>query len=53
VIQKGRGNLSGSVPVLMLLDPAREAALRRALEKIDRLPDVTAPTRLIRIEEDL
>jgi homoserine dehydrogenase len=53
VIQKGRGNLSDSVPVLMLLDPAREAALRRALEKIDRLPDVTAPTRLIRIEEDL
>ena len=53
VIQKGRENLSGSVPVLMLLDPAREAALRRALEKIDRLPDVTAPTRLIRIEEDL
>jgi homoserine dehydrogenase len=53
VIQKGRGNLSGSVPVLMLLDPARESALRRALEKIDRLPDVTAPTRLIRIEEDL
>ena len=53
VIQKGRGNLSGSVPVLILLDPARESALRRALEKIDRLPDVTAPTRLIRIEEDL
>jgi homoserine dehydrogenase len=53
VIQKGRGNLSGSVPVLMLLDPARESALRGALEKIDRLPDVTAPTRLIRIEEDL
>jgi homoserine dehydrogenase len=53
VIQKGRGNLSGSVPVLVLLDPARESALRRALEKIDRLPDVTAPTRLIRIEEDL
>jgi len=53
VIQKGRGHAGASVPVLMLLDPAREAALRRALEKIDRLPDVTAPTRLIRIEEDL
>jgi homoserine dehydrogenase len=53
VIQKGRGGQETSVPVLMLLDPAREAALRRALEKIDRLPDVTAPTRLIRIEEEL
>jgi homoserine dehydrogenase len=53
VIQKGRGHAGASVPVLMLLDPAREASLRRALEKIDRLPDVTAPTRLIRIEEDL
>lgn len=53
VIQKGRGNLAGSVPVLMQIDPAREASVRRALEKIDRLPDVTAPTKLIRIEEDL
>jgi hypothetical protein len=37
----------------MQIDPARESAVRRAIEKIDRLPDVTAPTKLIRIEEDL
>jgi homoserine dehydrogenase len=53
VIQKGGSQQAGSVPVLMQIDPAREASIRRALEKIDRLPDVTAPTRLIRIEEDL
>ena len=32
---------------------ARGGACAAALEKIDRLPDVTAPTKLIRIEEDL
>lgn len=53
VIQKGRAGGSGSVPVLMQTHPAPEYALRRALEEIDTLPDVTAPTRLIRIEEDL
>jgi homoserine dehydrogenase len=53
VIQKGRGHLGASVPVLTQIHPARESAVRRALDKIDRLPDVTAPTRLIRIEEDL
>ena len=53
VIQKGRGGSGDSVPVLVLTHPAREAALRAALERIDALPDVTAPTRLIRIEERL
>jgi homoserine dehydrogenase len=53
VIQKGRDGVSASVPVLMWTHPVREAALRAALERIDRLPDVTAPTRLIRIEENL
>jgi hypothetical protein len=33
--------------------PAREAAVRKALQAIDGLPDVTATTRLVRIEEDL
>jgi homoserine dehydrogenase len=51
VIQKGRGGVS--VPVLVWTHPVREAALRAAIERIDRLPDVTAPTRLIRIEENL
>ena len=41
------------VPVLVLTHPADESALRAALERIDALPDVTAPTRLVRIEERL
>ncbi|TMA32343.1 MAG: homoserine dehydrogenase [Deltaproteobacteria bacterium] len=52
VIQKGRGGSDDSVPVLVLTHPARESALRAALERIDALPDVTAPTRLVRIEEE-
>ena len=53
VIQKGRGATQQSVPVVILTHPAPEAAVRRALEHIDRMPDVTAPTLLVRIEEDL
>ena len=51
VIQKGRGG--ASVPVIVLTHPAREAAVRSALETIDELHDVTAPTRLLRIEGGL
>jgi homoserine dehydrogenase len=53
VIQKGRGGAERSVPVLVKTHPAPELAVRRALEAIDALPDVTAPTRMIRIEEGL
>ena len=59
VIQKGRAGpddpdgAGGAVPVVVLTHPAREAAVRQALDAIDALDDVTAPTRLIRIEEDL
>jgi homoserine dehydrogenase len=53
VIQKGSGQAGAPVPVLVQTHPAREAAVRGALEQIDRLPDVSAPTRLIRIEEEL
>lgn len=53
VLQKGRAHSAGSVPVLILTHPAREAAIRSALEIIDALDDVTAPTQLIRIEEGL
>ena len=53
VIQKGRGDATDSVPVLMQTHPASESSLRAALASIDRLDDITAPTRLIRIEEDL
>ena len=52
VLQKGRGGASASVPVLMRTHPCSEADLRAALASIDRLPDVTAPTRWIRIEEE-
>jgi len=52
VIQKGRGHATESVPVLVMTHPAREDAVRRALAKVDALSDVTAPTRLVRIEEE-
>jgi homoserine dehydrogenase len=51
ILQKGRGG--SSVPVLVFTHPVREAAVRSAIERIDRLPDVTAPTCLVRIEEGL
>jgi len=53
VIQKGRGEAGESVSVVVLTHPARESDVRAALDAIDRLPDVTAPTRLVRIEEEL
>jgi homoserine dehydrogenase len=53
VLQKGRGEEAESVPIVVLTHRAREDAVRRALARIDRLPEVTAPTRLLRIEEDL
>ena len=53
VFQKGRGSEGASVPVVVLTHPAREVQLRDALGRIDALPDVTAPTRLVRIEEKL
>ncbi len=53
VIQKGRAESGGSVPVLVLTHPAPEEAVARALEAIDQLPHIVAPTRLVRIEEHL
>jgi len=53
VIQKGRGRAGESVPVVMLTDVAREEAVRRSLALIDALPELTAPTCLVRIEEEL
>ncbi len=50
VIQKGREE-KGSVPIVMLTHEAREAAVREALAQIDRLDIVTAPTKILRIEE--
>ena len=53
VLQKRSGEERGSVPVIVLTHPAREAHVRAALEAIDALEDVTAPTRLVRVEEEL
>ena len=53
VLQKGRAGADGSVPVLILTHDAREDALRDALAEIDAMDEVTAPTRLLRIEEEL
>jgi homoserine dehydrogenase len=53
VLQPGRGEAGESVPVLVFTYLTEEAALRRALERVDALPDVTAPTRLIRIEDEI
>ena len=53
VIQKSRGSAAESVRVMVLTYPAREAAVRSALQIIDEAPEVTAPTKLIRIEEGL
>ncbi len=52
VIQQSRGEQAESVPVVILTHPAREAAVRDALQEIDRLPDVTAPTLFVRIEDE-
>ncbi len=53
VLQKKAVVASGAVPVLVFTHPAREDAVRRALATIDRLPEIAAPTRLVRIEEEL
>ncbi|HXK21928.1 MAG TPA: homoserine dehydrogenase [Myxococcota bacterium] len=53
VIQQRSEARAGIVPVVVLTHPAREGDVRNALERIDRLHDVAAPTRMIRIEEGL
>ena len=52
VIQKGRAASGGAVPVIMLTHRAREARVRAALERLEQVPELTAPTRVIRIEEE-
>jgi homoserine dehydrogenase len=51
VIQKGR-QVKGSVPLVMMTHEARERDVRLALAEIDELKVVTAPTRLIRVENE-
>lgn len=50
VIQKGR-EVEGSVPIVMLTHEALESDVRAALNEIDKLDVVKAPTQLIRIED--
>jgi homoserine dehydrogenase len=52
VLQKWQSRSGGPVPIVVLTHPAREFAIRRAIAEIDGLPELTAPTRLVRIEED-
>ncbi len=52
VIQKGR-QTKGTVSIFLLTHQAREAAVRKALDAINRMAEVRARTRLIRIEDDL
>ncbi len=51
VIQKGR-QAKGSVPLVMMTHEARERDVQQALAEIDKLQVVTAPTRLIRVENN-
>ena len=51
VIQKGR-QAKGSVPLVMMTHEARERDVQLALAEIDKLQVVTAPTRLIRVENN-
>jgi homoserine dehydrogenase len=53
VVQKRTDRPGAAVPVIVVTHPTDYAALRRALEVIDRQDDVVAPTVVIRIEEDL
>jgi homoserine dehydrogenase len=53
VLQKKAVSANGAVPVLVFTHPAREDAVRRALATIDRRPEIAAPTRVVRIEEEL
>jgi homoserine dehydrogenase len=50
VIQKGRRE-GGAVPVVMMTHEAREADVRQALSRIDRLDDIPEKTMLIRVED--
>ncbi|NNL86073.1 MAG: homoserine dehydrogenase [Myxococcales bacterium] len=51
VVQHGGGG--AAVPVVVLTHPAREGSLRDALARIDALPDLLGPTRMIRIDEEI
>ncbi len=49
VIQKGR-EAEGPVPIVMMTHEAKESAVRKAIEEIDRLPVITDRTVIVRVE---
>jgi homoserine dehydrogenase len=49
VIQKGR-ETEGPVPIVMMIHEARESDVQEAIREIDRLPVISDPTRIIRVE---
>ncbi len=51
--QQGPGQSPGAVPIVVLTHPAVEASVISAMAEIDALPEISLPTRLVRIEEDL
>jgi homoserine dehydrogenase len=51
LLQRARAVSGEAVPVVMVTHQTEEAAMRRALEKIARLPSVMAPPCMIRIEQ--
>jgi len=53
MLQRARGRRADSVPIVVLTHPALEASVRLALARIDHFEEVTSPTRLVRIEEEL
>lgn len=53
ILQRGKGAAEAAVPIVVMTHPAREAEVRHALSIIDTQNYVTAPTKLVRVEEDL
>ena len=51
VIQKGRAQFEGAVPIVMMTHEAKEAGVQRAIRRINALPVVRDCTQVIRVEE--
>jgi len=51
VLQKGRAQFEGAVPVVMMTHEAMEAGVQRAIQRINALPVVRDRTQVIRVEE--
>ena len=49
VLQKGRQETGGSVPIIILSHEATEQAMQSALKEINAQPVITQPTKVIRV----